>query len=741
LGVSEEICDGTLKGGGSGTGEKTIASLRVSEELLSFIEQAPIAIALFDRDMRYLAASQCWKAGYGLGDASLAGLSHYDVFPQTPPRWREVHKRVLAGEDVACDEDPVPGTDGRTDWVRWSMKPWRHPSGEIVGALLFKELITAQIEARGKLARSEALFRETFENAAVGIAHTAPNGSWLLVNPQLCKITGYSAAELLTKTVRDITHPDDFEAHLPQIKSMYRGEIDNFALEKRYLRKDGTIVWVRLRISCARKDGGAIDHFIGVIVDISAQKMAEIALRESEERFREIADVAPMLVWMSDVTKACTWFNKPWLDFTGRTVEQELGNGWAEGVHADDTDRCMATYNGAFDRRESFQMDYRLRRNDGAWRIVHDIGVPRFTSEGTFLGYIGSCLDVTDQRTAEQALRESEGRFRGIFEHAATGITILDLKGWFESCNPAYSAMSGFSEDELRGLNFLDLVHPDDREANLAENRRLLAQEIPSFGISNRMVRKDGKLIWRYKYVSLLRNAAGTPASVIALVTDITERKRHEEQINLLMREINHRSKNLLTVVQAIARQTAATKPEDFVERFGKRILALAASQDLLVKNEWRGADLGELIESQIAHFKDLIGKRIKLRGPSLVISASAAQTIGLVVHELATNAGKYGALSAADGRVEVEWSLSGGAMGKRTFLMCWSERGGPPVSAPSQQGFGSTVISRMAVESLDAKVELGFPAMGFFWRLECPAAEVIEGDAPVRPSQTLVPI
>ncbi|MGA7330087.1 MAG: PAS domain-containing protein [Rhodomicrobium sp.] len=115
--------------------------------------------------------------------------------------------------------------------------------------------------------------------------------------------------------------------------------------------------------------------------------------------------MAPVLIWMSDTTKACVWFNKPWLDFTGRIMEQELGYDWAEGVHPDDFDRCVATYNGAFDQRESFSMDYRLRRYDGVWRIVNDIGVQRFSSDGAFLGYIGSCLDVTDRRAAEAALR------------------------------------------------------------------------------------------------------------------------------------------------------------------------------------------------------------------------------------------------------------------------------------------------------------------------------------------------
>lgn len=212
-----------------------------------------------------------------------------------------------------------------------------------------------------------------------------------------------------------------------------------------------------------------------------------------------------------------------------------------------------------------------------------------------------------------------------------------------------------------------------------------------------------------------------------AACVDITERKRHEEQIDLLLREVNHRSKNMLTVVQSIARQTVAANSEEFIERFAERIQALAASQDLLVKNAWRGADLDELARSQLGHFKDLVDKRIELRGPPLLVSASAAQTIGMALHELATNAGKYGALSNDGGRVELVWSLEPREGGGETFTITWREFGGPAVKAPARGGFGTTVLCRVARESLDAQVELNFAPTGLVWRMRCPAAEVVD--------------
>ncbi|MGA7327757.1 MAG: HWE histidine kinase domain-containing protein, partial [Rhodomicrobium sp.] len=248
------------------------------------------------------------------------------------------------------------------------------------------------------------------------------------------------------------------------------------------------------------------------------------------------------------------------------------------------------------------------------------------------------------------------------------------------------------------------------------------------FEIVMRYLRKDGKPSWVQKYVSLLRDATGKPTHILGLVTDITERKRQEDQIQLLMREVNHRSKNMLALVQAVARQTLAANPQDFLDRFGRRVEAVAASQDLLVRNAWKGVDLEDLIRSQLAPFEDLIGTRIELHGAALFVSAPAAQAIGMALHELATNAGKYGALSGPKGRVEIAWGIEREDPDGQVFIMNWREQSAQPIVPPAKQGFGSSVIGSMAEMSLGAKVELGFPPTGLTWQLKCPADEVLDG-------------
>jgi two-component sensor histidine kinase len=178
----------------------------------------------------------------------------------------------------------------------------------------------------------------------------------------------------------------------------------------------------------------------------------------------------------------------------------------------------------------------------------------------------------------------------------------------------------------------------------------------------------------------------------------------------------------MLSVVDSIAHQTAAGNPEDFVQRFSERIQSLSANQDLLVRNEWQGVDVGDLVRAQLAHFTDLIGSRIALEGSDLRLNPASAQAIGLALHELATNAGKYGALSTDKGRVEIGWGC-----GDDTFTMSWIERDGPPVSPPQRQGFGTVVIEAMTARSVGGTVGLDFPPSGATWRLTCPAANALE--------------
>ena len=401
-----------------------------------------------------------------------------------------------------------------------------------------QEVLQRSAALEQALRESEELYRSTFDLAAVGIAHVSPDGQWLRVNKKLCKIVGYSEEELFEMRFQDITHPDDLGTDVAEAEKVRTGALDTYSKEKRYIRKDGALVWVNLTVSGARHPSGELKHFISVVEDITERKAAEEAqrasearlelaldasntalfewdiekqagewnpqmaaiygfqpesecitaeewsglfhsedvnrlradaerfltdkckkqfdfefrtskpdgetkwirshgrivrdvngkavrligthtditdrkrveqaLRESEQRYRTVTDASPVMVWMSGTDKLCYYFNKGWLDFVGRTLEQESGNGWTKNVHPDDFDRCLQMYFTNFDARRPFEMEYRLRHHTGEYRWIFDRGVPRYAPDGTFEGYVGGCLDIHAQKAGAQKVRTAD---------------------------------------------------------------------------------------------------------------------------------------------------------------------------------------------------------------------------------------------------------------------------------------------------------------------------------------------
>ena len=221
----------------------------------------------------------------------------------------------------------------------------------------------------------------------------------------------------------------------------------------------------------------AATPFMVLAVLVEERKQAEQSLRESEKRFRLLADTAPALIWMSGTDKLYTYFNKPWLDFTGRSMDSELGNGWAEGVHPEDLQRCRETYSKAFDGREQFRMEYRLRRHDGEYRCVLDIGVPRFDQDGSFIGYIAIGVDVTERKQVEDALKRSEEKFSKAFRQSPMALTLTTATDHrYLDVNETFEQMTGWRRNEVMGRTPFDIGVWVDSTQRLEFVRRVLAE-------------------------------------------------------------------------------------------------------------------------------------------------------------------------------------------------------------------------------------------------------------------------
>ena len=367
---------------------------------------------------------------------------------------------------------------------------------------------------------------------------------------------------------------------------------------------------------------------------------------------------------------------------------------------------------------------------DISFRPLHD-------DAGNLVLIFASALDITARVAAEQAVRGSERRFREMIDELPAAVFTTDSEGLLTHYNPACLAISGRTP-VLGGDRWciaFRLYRPDGTPMSHEDSPMAIAMRSQKSLRGEEIIveHPDGKRIFVTSHPTILRDEAGRIVSGLDILVDITDRRRYEEHVRMLLDEVDHRSKNILSVVQAIARQTVIADPGTFVARFSERIQNLAASHDLVVKNRWQAISIFDLLHTQVGHFKDLLGDRIMLEGPPFSLTVAATQTLGIIVHELATNAAKYGALSISSGRVEIGWQARHDP-GDDVFTMSWVESGGPEVNPPHGKGFGSVVIKEMAESSLDGEVDLEFLPAGLRWRLRCPARKVLEdmaGGAP----------
>jgi PAS domain S-box-containing protein len=555
---------------------------QTNDELMAVYDQGLLAAHL-DMDGRVMRATRASVEGCGFVPSEIIGKPFWECGwwnkPETQGWVRNGFERAASGAPFR-GETPYVFKNGAEHTAEIAFIPIRH--GDRVAFVFVPALdITERIRQ----------YRATFENAAVGIAHLTPDLKWRQVNKIVTRITGYSAAELAMMTMLEITHPDDVEASLAQIEQVREGKAV-YDIEKRYIRKDGTTIWVRKGVSALRNSDGSIDYFVVVFGDITDSKQAQELLRRQADLLNQSHEV--IFTWR--IGAGITYWNRGAEELYGYSSDEAIG------------------------------------------RISHELLQTR------------SRMPMHEV----EAQIAREGSWHGELTHTTRDGSIIVV---------------------------------ESRIVRVSYNGDTFALE------TNR---------------------------------DITERRRGEEREHLLMREMNHRAKNMLTVVDAIAHQTATRDPEDFIERFSERIQALSANQELLVRNDWKGVEIENLVHAQLAHFADLIGSRIVMQGPMLRVKPVGAQALGLALHELATNAGKYGALSTEAGRVDIRWGTEGD-----TFTMSWTERGGPPVSSPQRRGFGSVVMKEMAERSADGRVELDYAPSGVTWSFTCQAANALEGRKP----------
>ena len=382
---------------------------------------------------------------------------------------------------------------------------------------------------------SDQIPQEIFDHAAVGIAQISLDGTFLRVNRKYCEMFGYSEAELLTKTVRDINPPDDRTEVLAGCQQLQAGAITSHSVEKRYLRKDGTVFWGRLHRSLIRNHENVAQYFVAVVEDTTDKVQMEQALREREQQLVLVQSAARLGVWDRDLRTDVTATAGHYAQLRGLQPDssQITHEEWLAMIHPDDRERVEADLQECIERTHIWDEEFRVVWPDGSVRWLLAKGRVFLGEKGRPVRMSGVTLDVTERKRVDEELRESEERFRRVFEEGPIGLALVGRDFHFLKVNRALCQMVGYSEEALLEMSFPDITHPDDLASDLGLAEALFRGELPFFKLQKRYIKKDGGIIWANLTASVIHDRDGEPRYGLGMIEDITDFKRAEEELAL----------------------------------------------------------------------------------------------------------------------------------------------------------------------------------------------------------------
>jgi PAS domain S-box-containing protein len=528
------------------------------------------------------------------------------------------------------------------------------------------------------------------------------------INPVGCTLLEIEAASTVVGSPWADLWPQSARAMIEHaVIDAMRGEVVRFS--DTCPTTKGTSKWWDVIINPVRSPEGAIEHLLCVARDVTAQKMAEVSLKASEQRFRALADNMAQFAWMAYPSGYVFWHNERWFDYTGMDPAEASGAGWQEVIHSDFAERVIRQLKRAFESGETWEDTFPMRGADGTYRWFLSRAMPLRDDQGRVVLWCGTDTDITDQRRLSERLLKHQR----VIELSHEAMLVWELGEGIILFNRGCEELYGFGKSEALGAIPAELLrtrYPMTIEA-LLEHLEVEGKWSGELLQSS----KDGDEIWVDSRLELIRT--GGRSLVVETNRDITERRKSDDVRNLLVGELNHRVKNTLAIVQAIVSQTARTSTtmEQFVAGLNGRIQSLSSAHHMLTEAHWSGAALREIVTSQIeVSGGDL--SSVDIVGDDVFVPPQTALQLTLMLHELATNAVKHGSLSRPQGRVTVSWTTE--ASDAPRIILLWTERGGPAVAPPAARGFGTLLLERSGkLPHLRARLE--FDPKGVVCRIE----------------------
>jgi len=490
---------------------------------------------------------------FGYTEQEMIGQSITKIIP--PERINEEYEilsELRKGKKVEHFETKRMAKDGKLIDISLTTSPIKDLSGNVIGASKIARNISFQKETARLIHENEERFRMAVEMTGLGTWEYDPRDMTLLYSLESRKICGMQEGENPALDVfLDHIHEDDKDYFLKHITQAVKpGSGGKFDLEIRVHRfnNNDDVRWLHIRAQMFFDDDNMRGRLIGTMLDITEEKTREIELKESVELFQTMADNVPAMIWMSGTDKFEDYFNKTWLQFTGRTREQESNEGWLEAVHPDDVQKCIDTYNASFMEQRRFYSEYRLRRNDGEYRWIADNSVPRFSNEGEFLGFISACMDIDDQKRFREKIQESELLFKTISNASPAALWMTNDEEENVFVSDTWLKWTGKNFQEVISKSWMESVSNEDRVSMINEFRECFQQR-KNFKREFRFTRHDGEIRWGLTEGYPFHDLDGEFSGFAGSITDITELKKLEQRKDDFIKMASHELKTPITSI------------------------------------------------------------------------------------------------------------------------------------------------------------------------------------------------
>jgi len=565
----------------------------------------------------------------------------------------------------------------------------------------------------------------TLNTAGIGITRCSRDLHYLGANETYATIAGLPLSEIIGRPIVKVMGEAAFSTIVPYVERVLAGERVEYetviplcyGAEGAYYR----VVYVP-----DRDADGSIIGWIACVADITASKQAELRAADRTTQLDLAGKIAKIGTFTYDHATQKSQLSPGCAAIYGlpENTHEISRQHWRELVHPDDLPGLDAIAHAALANRESeIVSEFRILR-DGEVRWIESRFLVSYDDAGAPVRRIGAQIDVTERKRAEQTLAARDAQFELARRAARVGDYTYDIAAGTMRFTRTSMAIFGLSDStmEITARQWHSRVHRDDMQRVRDEHVRAFKERRSELVSEFRVVRPGGEIKWIEARSLIAYDNAGRAERLTGIYIDVTERRKAEDHKSLLVAELDHRVKNVLACVAAIAQcsRECSGSAEEFLDMLNRRINSLANTHALLSRSRWQGVSLGELVRSELAFCAKDMSAHIE--GPELVLAAEATQPVAMVLHELATNAAKYGALSNGHGRVLARWRLSSRGLTGGTLVIEWKETGGPAVVAPAASGYGTSVIRDLIPYELGGAVDYDFAPDGVCCRLEIPA-------------------